>query len=73
MSFELQSSASERSAIGPQHISEILPQVLARYGIAAAPQTLSISSARLRRRMSGAARSKPTSWQRARRLGAVAV
>src|SRR5689334_18109002 len=64
MSFDRQFSASERSAIGPQHIGELLPQVLARYGIATSPENFSISSARLRRRMSGAARSRSNTWQR---------
>jgi len=71
MGFEPQPSATE--SIGPRHIGEILPQVLAQYGITTAPETLSISSARLRRRLSGAARLKPTSSQRTRRSAAVAV
>jgi hypothetical protein len=73
MGFEPQLSTSERSSIGPQHIGAILPQVLARYGITTTPEKLSISSARLRRRMSGAMRSRSTSWQRTRRSAAVAV
>jgi len=73
MDIEAQPPATGRSSVGPQHIGEILPQVLARYGITTAPEKLSISSARLRRRMSGAARTRSTVWQRTRHSAAVAV
>jgi hypothetical protein len=73
MPFQHQTSVDDRSTIGPRHIGEILPQVLAQYGITTAPEKLSISSARLRRRMSGAVRSRSTVQQHTHRAAAVAV
>src|SRR5262245_41218438 len=45
------------SVSSPRHIGELLPQVLARYGIELATAELPVSSARMRRRLAGALKS----------------
>jgi hypothetical protein len=73
MDYQLRTVTDENFAVGPQHIGAILPQVLARYGIAIPPERATISSARLRRRMVGTVRGKSKSWQRGHQTGVVAA
>jgi hypothetical protein len=73
MDHQLCTSDGENATAGTQHISAILPQVLARYGIDFPPVRPTISSARLRRRMLGTIHSKSISRRPERRTAVVAA